>query len=82
MDFDYATGQDYINFLLPAAGRRKIRHAERYGQAFFNVLHLGYPSIANAIRSTPYDPFFSEEVTEATMKRVAELYDQMIAEAA
>lgn len=81
MDFDYPTGQDYLNFLLPAAGRRKVRHFERYGQAFFNVLHLGYPSIANAIRSTPYDPFFSETVREETMQRVVELYDQMVAEA-
>lgn len=81
MDFDYPTGQDYLNFLLPAAERRKVRHSERSGQAFFNVLRLGYPSIANAIRSTPHDPFFSETVREETMQRVVELYDQMVAEA-
>lgn len=82
MDFDYTTGQDYINFLLPAAERRKLRHDERLGQAFFNIIHIGYPQIANAIRSTPYDPFFREYVSMETMQRVIELYDQMVKEAA
>lgn len=82
MDLTYPTGKDYINFLVPAAERRTVRHVERFGQAFFNVLHLGTPAIANAIRSTPYDPFFNNYVTEETKQRVIELYDQMINEAA
>ncbi|NCW78538.1 MAG: hypothetical protein EBV64_11400 [Oxalobacteraceae bacterium] len=81
MEFNYASGNDYLLFLVTAAERRKIRHMERYGQAFFNVLHLEYPAIANAIRSTPYDPFFKEDVSPETMQRVLALYEEMARDA-
>lgn len=81
MEFSYASGNDYLLFLVEAAQRRQIRHGERYGQAFFNVLHLGYPAIADAIRSTPYDPFFKQDVSPDTMRRVLELYEEMARDA-
>ncbi len=33
----------------------------RAGQAAFNCLYDLYPNIANAIRSTPADPFYRDE---------------------
>lgn len=82
VEFNYASGNDYLLFLTEAAQRRQIRHGERYGQAFFNVLYLGYPAIANAIRSTPNDPFFKEDVSLETMQRVLALYEEMARDAA
>lgn len=32
----------------------------RYGQCCFNALHLLYPALANTIRGTSDDPFFSD----------------------
>jgi hypothetical protein len=77
---DYSTGREYVEFVLSAARRRQERHDERLGQAFFNVIHLGYPGIANSIRSTPFDPFFRDEVKQETLDKVASLFDEVAGE--
>lgn len=33
----------------------------RYGQTLFNVLHEGWPELANEIRGTEIDPFYTDD---------------------
>lgn len=43
------------------------RHYEwRYGQALFNLLTRVRPSLAEAVRATPIDPFYREQDDIAT----------------
>lgn len=37
----------------------------RYGQVLFNVLHDGWPDIANSIRATELDPFHYDDERES-----------------
>lgn len=81
MEPRFATGKEYIAFLLPAAGYRSQRQMERLGQAFFNILYLEHPDIADAIRGTALDPFHYDEVNDLVIAEVASLYNERLAKA-
>jgi hypothetical protein len=47
---------------------------ERMGQYFMNLLEQRRPDIANQVRGTEDDPFYSEWVTEEQHSKVQELW--------
>jgi hypothetical protein len=79
MEPRFSTGEEYLAFLLPAAGYRAQRQMERLGQAFFNIMHLEHPDIANAIRGTKLDPFHYDEINDLVCSEVVRLYNEKLA---
>jgi hypothetical protein len=69
-------GVDKVETILGGSGFRAEKMSERIGQAFFNILHINYPEIANSIRGTEYDPFHFDSVSKATRDKVAELINE------
>lgn len=69
-------GAERVQAILSGASQRAEKLSERVGQAFFNILHVNHPDVADSIRATEYDPFHSESVSEATQDRVAELLNE------
>lgn len=47
----------YTQYLSYVARYMLMHPQQRRGQAHFNVLYIGHPSIANMIRGTEVDPF-------------------------
>lgn len=47
-----------------------IQISQRFGQLFFNLLNEVRPDIADKIRATDLDPFFSDEVQLETIQEV------------
>lgn len=47
-----------------------IQISQRFGQLFFNLLNEVRPDIADKIRATDLDPFFSDEVQLETIEEV------------
>lgn len=44
----------------------------RLGQALIKLLTLQYPAIAESIRTTEYDPFYSDEIIEKCLTKITE----------
>ena len=49
----------FDEFILAADRRYSSRSDERYGQAFFNELYKVRPELADEIRNTHLDPFYT-----------------------
>lgn len=47
----------------------------RYGQTYFNILASIRSDLSEAIRSTAYDPFYKDEIPEATEKLIRDMWD-------
>lgn len=47
-----------------------VQISQRFGQLFFNLLNEVRPDIADKIRATDLDPFFSDEVQLETIEFV------------
>lgn len=74
----HKNGEEYVQFLLFAAGYRSKKWDERVGQAFFNILNMEFPEIANKIRSSHLDPFFHDSVADDVVAEVVRLYNEML----
>ncbi len=48
----------------------------RYGQTYFNVLASIRSDLSETIRGTPYDPFYKDEIPEATENLIKSLWCQ------
>lgn len=53
--------QAYVAFLEAGVRRMHLYPDERTGQAYFNALADIAPWIAEAVRTTPLDPFYRDE---------------------
>lgn len=60
----------YTQYLAYVERYAKIATHMRRGQVHFVVLHIGHPSIANAIRGTEVDPFYDD-------KRIGDFLDSV-----
>ena len=49
---------------------RKLRPEWRKGQMLFNTLHILQPKLANEVRSSEIDPFYSDERIKEYIKWV------------
>ena len=47
----------------------------RYGQTYFNVLSSLRLDLSETIRSTAYDPFYKDEIPEATENLLKDIWD-------
>lgn len=56
--------------LLQKAKATAKRNHWRLGQALFNDLFALHPLIANEIRATPLDPFYSDEISLETERHL------------
>lgn len=50
----------YTQYLMYVARYMRLNPQQRRGQAHFNVLYIGHPSIANMIRGSEIDPFYDD----------------------
>lgn len=50
----------YTQYLMYVARYMHINPQQRRGQAHFNVLYIGHPSIANMIVGSEIDPFHDD----------------------
>lgn len=50
----------YTQYLSYVQRYMEMAPQQRRGQAHFNVLYIGHPSIANMIRGTDVDPFYDD----------------------
>lgn len=50
----------YLQYLTYVQRYQAMHPEQRRGQAHFNVLYIGHPSIANEIRGTEVDPFYDD----------------------
>lgn len=70
------SGASKVQIILDGSSLRAEKLSERIGQAFFNILHVNYPEVADSIRGTDYDPFNMESVSQASQDRVAFLINE------
>ena len=69
-------GAGKVKIILVGSVVRAEKMSERIGQAFFNILYVNYPEVADSIRGSDYDPFYLDSVSKATQDRVAELINE------
>jgi len=69
-------GADKVKIILDGSSLRAEKLSERVGQAFFNILYVNYPEVADSIRGSEYDPFHLDSVSDATQDKVAELINE------
>lgn len=69
-------GASKVQIILDGSAVRAEKLSERIGQAFFNILHVNYPEVADSIKGSEHDPFYLDLVSEATQDRVAELINE------
>jgi len=73
---------EYDNFCIGVARSYAeseiLQMSQRYGQFYFNLLHEVRPDIANKIRATSLDPFFSDSVSLETEQAVIEYWKSLI----
>jgi hypothetical protein len=50
----------YADYLI-AVDKYRANHALRWGQCYYNVLYSMRPNLANTVRSTAADPFYSDD---------------------
>lgn len=61
--------QDELDELLTILNNTPLK-GQRKGQAFFNLLYKFYPSVANSIRNTEYDPFYQDELLDKCINKI------------
>jgi hypothetical protein len=67
MTYDYISYNDFIADVSIKYERQKNdKYPLRYGQMYFNLLEEFRPALANQLRESLYDPFYSvhEEIPE------------------
>jgi len=64
---------DYNQYMASVRSACNAYPHWRYGQILFNVLHDGWPEIANKIRGTENDPFYEEREGERINKFFKEI---------
>lgn len=49
----------YQEYLIAVLAGQQQHHEWRQGQAYFNVLHVHRPDLADWVRGTHFDPFYN-----------------------
>lgn len=68
-------GESFADYLAAVIRALVTEREWRVGQAHFNVLRATRPDLAERIRATAVDPFYSDEIVSEFLDYVESLWD-------